>query len=166
MSQLSALWTKYWSFSISPSSEYIQGWFPLGLTGPCCPRDSQESSLAPQFKSINPSMLSLFYGPTLTSTHDHWKTTALTIWTFAGKVYLPFNMLSRLITAFSSMEQVSFNFMAAVGIRSNFGAQENKICHCFHFFPIYLPWSDRTGCYDLSFLNVELADWKFKKSSF
>ena len=33
----------------------IQGWFPLGLTGwpPCCQRDSQESSPAPQFKSIN-----------------------------------------------------------------------------------------------------------------
>ena len=39
----------------------IQGWFPLGLTGlsPCWPRDSQESSLAPQFKSHNSLMLSL-----------------------------------------------------------------------------------------------------------
>ena len=36
-----------------------------------------------------------------------------------------------------------------------FGAQENKICHCFHFFSIYLPWSDGTGCHDLSFLNFE-----------
>ena len=32
-----------------------------------------------------------------------------------------------------------FNFMAAVTICSDFGAQENKICHCFHCFPIYLP---------------------------
>ena len=34
-------WSKYWSFSfsISPSND-IQDWFPLGLTGPCCPRDS------------------------------------------------------------------------------------------------------------------------------
>ena len=30
------------------------------------------------------------------------------------------------------------------------------ICHCFHFFPIYLPWSDGIECHDLSFLNVEL----------
>ena len=30
-----------------------------------------------------------------------------------------------------------FNFMAAVTICSDFGAQENKVCHCF---PIYLPW--------------------------
>ena len=29
-------------------------------------------------------------------------------------------------------------------------------CHCFHCFPMYLPWSDGTGCHDLRFLNVEL----------
>ena len=29
------------------------------------------------------------------------------------------------------------------------------VCHCFHCFPIYLPWSDGTGCHDLHFLNVE-----------
>ena len=32
-----------------------------------------------------------------------------------------------------------FNFMAAVTVYSDFGAQENKICHCFRFFPIYFP---------------------------
>ena len=36
--------------------------------------------------------------------------------------------------------------MAAVTICSDFGAQENKVCHCFHCFPIYLPWSDGTRC--------------------
>ena len=56
--------------------------------------------------------------------------------------------------SFSSKEQASFNFMAAVTICSDFGAQENKICHCSHCFSIYLPWSDGTGCYDLGFLNV------------
>ena len=39
----------------------------------CCPRDSQESFPTPQFKSINSSVLSLLYGPTLTSVHDYWK---------------------------------------------------------------------------------------------
>ena len=34
---------------------------------------------------------------------------------------------------FPSKEQASLNFMAAVTIHNNFGAQENKICHCFHF---------------------------------
>ena len=41
--------------------------------------------------------------------------------------------------------------MAVVTICSDFGAQENKVCHCVHCFPIYLPWSDGTGCHDLSF---------------
>ena len=66
-----------------------------------------------------------------------------------------FNTLSRLVTAFLPRGKHFFNFMAAVTICSDFGAQENKVCHCFHCFPIYLPWSDGTGCHDLSFLNVE-----------
>ena len=37
--------------------------------------------------------------------------------------------------------------MAAVTIHIDFGAQENKVCHCFNFFPIYLPWGDGTGCH-------------------
>ena len=40
---------------------------------PCSPRDSQESSPTPQFKSINSLLLSLLCGPTLTSIHDYWK---------------------------------------------------------------------------------------------
>ena len=39
----------------------------------CCPRNSQESSPTPQFKSINSSALSFLYSPTLTSIHDYWK---------------------------------------------------------------------------------------------
>ena len=54
-----------------------------------------------------------------------------------------------------SKEQMSFNLMAAVTICSGFGAQENKVSHCFHCFPFYLPRSDGSGCHDLSFLNVE-----------
>ena len=44
---------------------------------PCCPRDSQESSPTPQFKSINSSALSFLYSPTLTSIHDYWKNHSL-----------------------------------------------------------------------------------------
>ena len=45
-----------------------------GLVGsPCSPRDSQESSPTPQFKSINSSVLSFLYSPTLTSICDYWK---------------------------------------------------------------------------------------------
>ena len=39
---------------------------------------------------------------------------------------------------FPSKEQGSFNFTVAVTIHSDFRDQENKICHCFHFFPFYL----------------------------
>ena len=53
----------------------IQERFPLGLTGliSLLPRDSRESSLAPQFKIIHYLVLSLLYGPTLTSVRDYWK---------------------------------------------------------------------------------------------
>ena len=45
-----------------------------GLVGsPCSPRDSQESSPTPQFKSIDSSSFSFLYSPTLTSIHDYWK---------------------------------------------------------------------------------------------
>ena len=40
---------------------------------PCSPRDSQESSPTPQFKSIHSSALSFLYSPTLTCIHNYWK---------------------------------------------------------------------------------------------
>ena len=55
-----------------------QEWSPLGWTGwSCSPRESQESSPTPQFKTINSSVLSFHYGPTLTSIHDHRKNHSL-----------------------------------------------------------------------------------------
>ena len=73
-----------------------------GLVGsPCSPRDSQESSPKPQFKSINSSVFSFLYSPTLTSIHEYRKTIALTRRTFVGKVVsLLFNMSSRLVITF------------------------------------------------------------------
>ena len=68
-------WPEYWSFrfSISPSNQ-CSGLISLKdrLVGsPCSPKDSQESSPTPQFKSINSSALSLLYGPVFTSVHDY-----------------------------------------------------------------------------------------------
>ena len=62
------------STSVLPMS-IIQDWFPLGLTGliSCWPRDSQESSPTPQFKSISSLVLSLLYVPTLIFVHNYWK---------------------------------------------------------------------------------------------
>ena len=62
------------SFSISPSNEYSglisfrMDWLDLLAV-----QGTQEFSSAPQFKSISSSVLSLLYGPTLTSIHDCWK---------------------------------------------------------------------------------------------
>ena len=63
------------SASASVLTVSIQDWFPLNsLVGsPCSPRDSQESVPTGQFKSINSSVLSFLYSPTLTSIHDYWK---------------------------------------------------------------------------------------------
>ena len=56
-----------------------QGWsLQNGLVGsPCSPRDTQESSPTPQFKSINSLALSCLHSPALTSIHDHWKNHSL-----------------------------------------------------------------------------------------
>ena len=79
-----------WIFRVDFLSNWLVG-------SPCSPRDSQESSLTPQFKSINSSVLSILYGPYVTT----GKTIALTIRTFVGKVMpLLFNMLSRFVIAF------------------------------------------------------------------
>ena len=58
----------------NPRADLLQN----GLVGsPCSPRDSQESSPTPQFKSINSSALCLLHSPTLTSIHDHRKNHSL-----------------------------------------------------------------------------------------
>ena len=56
------------SASVSFLPKKSQGWSPSEWTGwiSCSPRDSQESSPTPQFKSINSSALSLLHSPTLT----------------------------------------------------------------------------------------------------
>ena len=80
-SALHIKWPKYWSFSfkISPFQSIFKTDFLLeGLVGsPCSPRDSQESSQRPQFKSITSSALSFPYSPTLRSMHDNWKNHSL-----------------------------------------------------------------------------------------
>ena len=89
------------SASTSVLSMNTQDWSPLGWTDwiSLQPRDSQESSPTPQFKSINFSVISFPYSPTLTSIHDYWKKNiALTRQTFVAKVTsLLFNMFSRLV---------------------------------------------------------------------
>ena len=62
------------SFQRNPRADLLQN----GLVwSPCSPRDSQESSPTPQFRSINSSVLSFLHSPTLTSIHDQWKNHSL-----------------------------------------------------------------------------------------
>ena len=139
------------SIGVSASASVIlmnvQDWFPLRWTGWIFLQSKGLSRIFSnstvhnhQFFGTQPSLWSQLTHPYVTT----GKNIALTRQIIVGKVMsLFFNMLSR----FSSKEQVSFNFMAAVAICSDFvEAQKNKVCHCFHCFPIYLPWSDGTGC--------------------
>ena len=68
------------SIGVSASTSVLpmntQDWSPLGWS-PCSPRDSQEFSPTPQFKSINFLVLRFLHSPTLTSIHDHWKNHSL-----------------------------------------------------------------------------------------
>ena len=67
-------WPKYWSFSfnISPSNSGLIS-FRMDWLDLLAVQGTQESSPKPQFKSINSSVISFLYGPTLTSIHDYWK---------------------------------------------------------------------------------------------
>ena len=73
-STLRVRWPKYWNFSISPSKEYSRlisfrmDWFDLAVQG-----TFKESFPALKFENMNSSVLSLLYGPTLTSIHVFWK---------------------------------------------------------------------------------------------
>ena len=138
------------SISVLPMN--VQGWFPLGLTGLIL----QSKGLSRVFsnttlgQSINSSVLSLLYGSTLTSIHGYWTIldVALTLQTFISEVI---SLLFNILPSFPSKKQVSFKKIhGCIPILRDFGAQENKICHYFHFFS-YLPWNDGTECHDLSF---------------
>ena len=90
------------SFSISLSNGYsgLISFRTDWLDSPYCPRDSQESPPASQFESINFSVLSLPYGPTLTSVHDYWKNHSFDYMNLCWQSDLFFNMLSRFVITF------------------------------------------------------------------
>ena len=132
-------WPKYWrfSFSISPSNEYLglisfrMDWLDLlAVQGTLKNLLQHHSSKSSVLRHSAFFMVQLSHPYVITG-----KTITLTIWTFVGKVIsLVINILSSCYS-FSSKEQASFNFMTAVTIYSDFGAQVNKICHCFCIAP-------------------------------
>ena len=85
------------------------------------------------------------------------KTIALTRWTFVGKVMSQLlNMLSRVVITFLPRSKCLLISWLQSPSAVVLEPHKNKVWHCFHCLPIYLPWSDRTGYHDLRFLNVEL----------
>ena len=151
-------WSKYWSFSfsISPSNEhpglisFRMDWLDL-LAG----QGTLRSLL--QHHNSKASILrhSAFFIVQLSHPYmTTGKTIALTRQTSVGKEIFPlFNTLSRFVIAFLPRSQhllISWLQSSSAVI-----LEPSKIvCHCFHCFPIYLPWSDGTRCHNLSFLNA------------
>ena len=139
------IWSLGWEDPLEKGKVPIPVFWPGEFHGLNSPWGRKESDMTEQ--------LSLsFSRPYMTT----GKSIALTIRTFVGKVTsLLFNMLSRLVIAFLlRRKHLLISWMWSPSAVT-FGAQENKLHYCFHCFPIYLPWSDGTGCHNLSFLNVE-----------
>ena len=168
-SALRMRWPKYWSFSfnISPSNEHPElisfrmDWLDLlAIQGTLKSLLQHHSSKASILQRSAFFIVQLSH-PYMTT----GKTIASYRWNFVGKVMsLLFNMLSWLVITFLPRSK-SLNFMAAVIICSDFGAQKNKVSYGLHCFSIYLPWSDGTGCHDLSFLMLSFKP-TFSRSSF
>ena len=150
----------FWSFSfsISPSNEYSGlisfriDWLDLlAVQGTLKSLLQHHSSKASILQHSAFFMVQLSH-PYITT----GKIIALTRWTFVSKLMsLLFDMLSSLVIAFLPRSKRLLISWLQVTIFSDFGAPKNKVFHCLHCLPIYLPWRDGTRCHDLSFLNVE-----------
>ena len=163
-SVLQIRWPKYWSFSfnISPSNEYSgliyfrMDWLDLLAVQETLKSLFQHHNSKASILRCSAFFIVQISRPYMTT----GKTIALTRRTFVGKVMsLLFNMLSRLAIAFlpriTWFSFFFFNFMAAVTICSDFGAQKHEVFHSLHCFPNYEPWNDGTRCHAFSSLNVE-----------
>ena len=159
------MWPKYWSFSfsISPSNEYSGlisfriDWFGLLVV---------QGTLKSLFQNHNSKASILWCSAFFMVQLSHLfttvgKTIALTVQTFVIKVMSPlFNTLSRFVIAFLPRGKC----LLILWLQSPFTVilePKNIKSVCFHFFHIYLPWSDGTRCHDLSFLNVEYLSQLF-----
>ena len=154
----------------------IQGWFPLGWTGWI---SLQSKGLSRVLSNTTvqkcDALLWCFAFFIVQFSHPYMttgKTIALTRRTFVGKgMSLLFNMLSRLVIAF--LPKSKCLFISWLQSPSAVILEPKKIvCHCFHCFPIYLPWRDGTGCHDLRFWMLSfkpmfsLSSFTFIKRSF
>ena len=145
------------SASILPVN--IQDWSPLGWTGWI---SLQSKELARVFSNTIIQKHQFFSTHFLIVQLSHpymttGKTITLTSWTFVSRVMsLLFNMLSRLVIAF--LPRNKHLLISWLQSPSEVILEPKKIKSAtvsIFFFPTYLPWSDRTGCHGLSFLNAE-----------
>ena len=145
------------SFSISPSNKYSGlisfriDWFNLLAVQGNLKSLLQHHSSKTSILQCSAFFIVQLSHPYLTT----GKTIALTKWTFVGKVMsLLFNMLSSLVIAFLPRSKwflfclVLFCFVLISWLQSPSAVVletiKNQASHCFHYFPIYLPWSDGT----------------------
>ena len=143
-SALHIRWPKYWSFSfnISPSNEhpglisFRMDWLDLlAVQGPLKSLLQHHSSKASILRHSAFFIVQLSH-PYMTT----GKTIALTRRTFVDKVIsLLFNMLSRLVITFLPRSRHLLISWLQSPYAVIFRAQKNKVSHCFHSFPIYLP---------------------------
>ena len=150
-------WPKYWSFSfsISPFNEYsglIS--FRIDWSDLLAVQGTLKSLL--QHNNMKASILwhSTFFTAQLSHLHmTTGKTIALTTWTFVGQkcMSLLFNTLSRFVIAFLSRSKcLLISWLQSPS--SYFGAQENKICPCFRFFPFICLEIMASGAMTFSFV--------------
>ena len=151
-SALRIRWPKYWSFSISLANKYSGlisfkiDWFDLlAVQGTLKSLLQQHSSKA----SILQHSLSHPYMTT-------GKTIALTRWTIVGKgMSLLFNILSRFITApLPRSKHLLISWLQSPSTVILELKKLKSVTVPLISQPV-LPWSDGTGCHDLSYLNVE-----------
>ena len=143
-SDLPITWPKYCSFSFSPSNEYSgsisfrMDWFDLLAV-------QRTSKSLLQHHSSKASILrcSAFFIVQLS--HPYMitgKTIALTRQSFVGKVMsLLFNILSRLVITFfqRASKRLLISWLQSPSAVILEPPSQNKVCHCFHCFPIYWP---------------------------
>ena len=153
-------WPMYWSFSfsISPFNEYSGlisfriGWFDILAVQGTLKSFIQHHSSKASILLCSAFFIIQLSHPYVTA----GKTIDLTISTFVGKMMpLLFNTLSKLVMAFLPRSECLLISWLQSPSAADIGAQQNIMCHCFHFFPFYLSWSNQTRCHEFSFLNVE-----------
>jgi len=136
-------WPNYWSFSFSINSAneysgrfyFMMDWLDLlAVQGTLISLLQHHSSKASILRHSAFFIVQLSH-PYMTTR----KVIALTRWTFVDKVMSLFSICCLGWSQLFYQEQASFNFIDPVTTCSDFGAPQNKVSHCFHCFPIYLP---------------------------